>query len=84
MRYVFAFLGLLVVALVGSYWGVNLFRPSLDTDSRSSLQQDGKAHQFLETARGTIHFRDEGAKQAPTIVLVHGFSTPSFVYDDFF
>ncbi len=84
MRVALALIVVLGVALAGSFWGANLLRPSLNEETRAALQADGKAHQFAKIAAGTVHYRDEGDKRAPTIVLIHGFSTPSFVYEDYF
>ena len=84
MRIVLALVVFLVAVLAGSYWTVDFLRPSLNEETRAALQANGKANQFVKIAAGTVHYRDEGDKQAPAIILIHGFSTPSFVYEDYF
>lgn len=37
--------------------------------------------QFAEVAGAKIHYRLTGPKGAPLIVMVHGFSTPGFIFD---
>lgn len=36
---------------------------------------------FLKATDGNIHYRLEGPEDGPLIVLVHGFSTPNFIYE---
>ncbi len=84
MRIVSIVLALLILGFGLSYVGTGMTRPALDTLTRGTLQSEGKAHSFVEIDAGTVHFRDEGPRDAPTIMLVHGFSTPSFVYEDYF
>jgi len=66
--------GLFVMAWIGS--------SSLDPAARSRLLLQGRAHSFLELSEGVVHYRDEGDRDAPAFVLVHGLSTPSWVWDD--
>ena len=84
MRIVLASVVCLGVVLAGSFWGADLLRPSLNDETRAALQSGGMADQFTQIAAGKVHYRDEGDKRAPTIILIHGFSTPSFVYEDYF
>ncbi|ABS63184.1 alpha/beta hydrolase fold [Parvibaculum lavamentivorans DS-1] len=74
---------LLLIMLV-SFWAAGRARPILDEAARSSLAAKGLAYSFIETADGTVHYRLEGPEDAPLVVLVHGFSTPSFVWDNYF
>lgn len=38
--------------------------------------------QFIETEFGHIHYQLEGASDAPLVVFVHGFSAPSYMWDN--
>ncbi len=84
MRLLVMIVGLIVLGLTVSYLGMGITRPALNDAERAALQSDGTAHAFISTEVGMVHYRDEGAKAAPTILLVHGFSTPSIVYQDYF
>lgn len=66
--------GLFAMARIGS-------RP-LDPEARSRLLHEGRAHAFVELSEGFVHYRDEGDPDASTFVLVHGLSTPSWVWDE--
>ncbi len=84
MRFIGIVTGAIITLLVLVYIGVGFLRPAMNGPARADLQSQGKAHSFVEIAMGTVHYRAEGPRDAPTILLVHGFSTPSFVYDDYF
>lgn len=74
---------LLLIMLV-SFWAAGRARPALDEAARAALTARGAAHSFIEIADGTVHYRLEGPADAPLVVLVHGFSTPSLVWDGYF
>ena len=70
-----------------AYWGASLMRRRLDDGERRKLLADGKAQRFVWLPDGIAHvryYRAQGpsAASAPTVVLIHGFSTPSFVWHD--
>ena len=74
---------LLLIMLV-SFWAAGRARPVLDEAARAALTAQGAAYSFIEIEGGTVHYRLEGPADAPLVVLVHGFSTPSFVWNDYF
>ena len=84
MRVLLIAVCLIITGLGAAYVGVGLSRPNLDNLTRAALQSEGKAHSFIDLDAGTVHYRSEGSNAAPAILLVHGFSTPSFVFEDFF
>ena len=47
--------------------------------SRSNLPGD-----FIELSNGFTHYQLQGSIEAPLVVLVHGFSTPNFIWDPTF
>jgi pimeloyl-ACP methyl ester carboxylesterase len=48
----------------------------LNDEQRSDLPG-----QFVELSNGMVHYQFSGAKDAPIVVLVHGFSVPYYVWD---
>jgi pimeloyl-ACP methyl ester carboxylesterase len=72
----------LIIMAVG-YWAAGRAKPALDAAARLALQKEGAAHSFIELKDGWVHYRLEGPATGPLIVLVHGFSVPSFVFDDY-
>lgn len=49
---------------------------TLELDDKARAEADGK---FIETKSGNTHYQMEGS--GDTVVLVHGYSTPYFIYD---
>ena len=68
--------------LIAAYALSGLRGKRLVSEERSRLAADGTAHQFIELSEGTVHYRLTGDDQAPLVVLIHGFSVPSFVWDE--
>ena len=80
-----AILGLaLLLIMFMSFWAAGRARAPLDAAARTILEAQGNAHRFIELPSGTVHYRLEGPEAGPIVVLVHGFSTPSFVWDAHF
>ncbi len=70
--------------LLMSYWAAGRARPLLDDAARAALTKQGLAFSFLDLPEGTVHYRLEGPANGPLVVLVHGFSVASFVWNDYF
>lgn len=66
----------LVVILAGSYLILNVERQHLTQESKRSAEGE-----FIRLPAGEVHYRLEGPVEAPLVVLVHGFSVPSYVWD---
>ncbi|MEP2285441.1 MAG: alpha/beta fold hydrolase, partial [Nitratireductor sp.] len=77
---------LILLSLI-AYWGAQLMRRRLDDAARRKLLAEGKAQRFVWLPDGIAHasyYRAQGTGSAntPVVVLIHGFSTPSFVWRD--
>jgi len=68
--------GLVAAALLVIYWWAGKDLKALDAEAR--MEAPG---QFLEVTDGTLHYRVEGPEDGETVVMVHGFSTPSFIFE---
>lgn len=80
-----AIIGLaLILIILMSFWAAGRARIPLDAEARAKLEAEGNAHDFITLPSGTVHYRLEGPEAGPVVVLVHGFSTPSIVWDDYF
>ena len=53
-------------------------REHLSLDDAARAQAPGR---FVALSHGQVHVIEEGPTQAPTVVLVHGFSVPSYVWE---
>lgn len=74
----------LLLIMFMSFWAAGRARAPLDAEARAQLEADGNAYDFVTLPSGTVHYRLEGPDAGPVIVLVHGFSTPSIVWEDYF
>ncbi|MDO8288202.1 MAG: alpha/beta fold hydrolase [Parvibaculum sp.] len=74
------------IILIGlmSYWAAGRARPAINAETRAALAKENLAYKFIDLPDGTVHYRLEGPADAPLIVLVHGFSVASFVWNDYF
>lgn len=83
--FICVFIGLALASLfVWSKWHIAPPEPPLTDAIRDDAKQHGLAHSFVMLSEGKVHFRREGPRNAPTILLIHGFHTPSFVWNDYF
>lgn len=69
-------LSLIILLVLGVYLLADLRLKPLDDDARAAAPGA-----FAELSDGQIHYRWDGPEDGPIIVLVHGFSTPNFIYE---
>jgi pimeloyl-ACP methyl ester carboxylesterase len=67
---------LLLLIAVAAYGFARSGLKELDRSAREAL--GGK---YLQAERGVLSYTRQGPNAAPAIILVHGFSTPKFVWD---
>ncbi|MFN8640468.1 MAG: alpha/beta fold hydrolase [Candidatus Binatia bacterium] len=84
VRWVAAALGAVLLLAVAAYAVAGLRKTPLDDAERARAQRDGRAHEFAPLGDGVTHYRLEGPADGPVVVLVHGFSNGSYVWDDYF
>lgn len=75
MKWIIRLFGLIVFAAISLYLGADLMLKPLNDEARS--QAPGA---FAELTDGQLHYRLEGPEDGPLVVLVHGLSTPNFIY----
>lgn len=67
---------LIVFILIGSYlFSINKKQVLTDEVRKET------SGQFIQLSKGTIHYELSGPENAQTVVLIHGFTTPYFVWD---
>jgi alpha-beta hydrolase superfamily lysophospholipase len=71
-----AVVALLGLALAGFYVARNPERQTLDEAARK-----GAPGRFIRLSDGVTHYDLTGPDSGPTIVLVHGFSVPYYIWD---
>jgi len=77
MKIFFIILVVIAVLLAGSY-GYSISKKAvLDDTARKSA-----AGQFVKLSEGVVHYEIAGPEKGRTVVLIHGFTTPYFVWDN--
>lgn len=76
LRYAAIFIVLLVVGAFGYGVWKNPERGPLDATAR-----DGVSGEFVALSRGVTHYDVAGPDSGRVVVLVHGFSVPSYIWD---
>lgn len=72
----------LLIFLAAAYWWQGIGLRPLDDGARAELQRRDLAHQFVRLSLGEVHYRLEGPTDGETVLLIHGFAGPMFVWDD--
>lgn len=76
MKWLFWIIVIVAAGLWGSYvWAGWSLKP---LDMKAQTQASG---QFALLDAGQVHYRWDGPEDGPVVVMVHGFSTPHFIYD---
>jgi pimeloyl-ACP methyl ester carboxylesterase len=68
---------LLILLLLIPYWAFNEESKTLDDNIRRGLPG-----QFIKLSDGYVHYELSGPEDGPVVVLIHGISTPYFIWDD--
>ncbi len=91
MKWVFWIVAALITLAVAAYFTAPWFRPAMDADVRKTARVEpgmpgDLVFMTVPHASGgmNVRVRDPGEGNAGTIVLLHGFSNPSYVYRDYF
>jgi pimeloyl-ACP methyl ester carboxylesterase len=66
----------LVALVLGSYLIADLFLKPLNDTARQAAPGS-----FVALTDGRVHYRWDGPENGPVLLLVHGFSTPNFIYE---
>lgn len=69
----------LVLLFVSLYLILNVEKLELTDAARENAVGD-----FVELSEGMVHYQLEGPADSPLVVLVHGFSAPSYIWDPTF
>ena len=76
MTWIIRSLSLIIVLALGSYLLADMRLKPLNEEARALAPGD-----FVELSDGQLHYRWDGPEDGPILVLVHGFSTPHFIYE---
>jgi pimeloyl-ACP methyl ester carboxylesterase len=72
---------LLVILLAGTYWGVQFYSNNPETQTMNEAARKNADGQFIRLSGGITHYQSGGADTGKTVILVHGFSVPYYIWD---
>lgn len=76
MVWIIRALSLFIVLALGSYLFVDTRLKPLTEEARSAAPGA-----FVDLSDGRLHYKFDGPENGPLVVMVHGFSTPHFIYE---
>lgn len=88
MKTVLKLVAVLVIATVAALFGVYRYydqeKLTLDDGARQSAEARAFGGSYIRLGAGVTHYELAGPIDARTVVLVHGFSVPYFIWDPLF
>ena len=76
MKWVFGILLLIAAGMGGAYWWAGKDEVPLTDTARAAAPGE-----FADLTDGKLHYVVRGPETGPVILMVHGFSTPHFVFE---
>ncbi|MEZ5999089.1 MAG: alpha/beta hydrolase [Hyphomonas sp.] len=76
MKWILGVLGLAALIFLVTYWWAGKNEKPLTREAQSAAPGD-----FLEASAGRIHYRVQGPEDGPVVLMVHGYSTPNFIFE---
>ena len=76
MKWIFGLIVLMALAMAATGWWAGK-----DEIALTRAEQEKAPGQFLEASAGRLHYRIDGPADGPVILMVHGYSTPNFIFE---
>lgn len=76
LKWAIRLIGLVLFLAISSYLIADLSLEELDDEARENAPGA-----FADLSNGKLHYRLEGPESGALVILVHGFSTPNFIYE---
>jgi pimeloyl-ACP methyl ester carboxylesterase len=72
---------LVIVILVGAYFCISFFRNNPERKIMNAEARKNVTGQFIHLTGGITHYESGGSDDAKTVILIHGFSVPYYIWD---
>lgn len=72
---------LVAIIVAGIYYWIRFSANNLETKAMNDEARKGVPGQFINLTNGITHYESGGADSAKTVILVHGFSVPYYIWD---
>lgn len=79
-----AWIGFLLLLIIGVFAALPLFTPSVETLAMDDATRAGTDGEYIALSDGIVHYEASGPEGAPSVVFIHGISIPNIVWDSNF
>jgi len=79
-----AWIGILLLLIIGVFAALPFFTPSVETLTMDGAARAGTDGEYITLSDGIVHYEASGPEGAPSAVFIHGISIPYVVWDSNF
>ena len=72
---------LVIVILIGAYFYISFISNNPERKTMNAEARKNATGQFIQLSDGITHYESGGSDGAKTVILVHGFSVPYYIWD---
>ena len=72
---------LIIIILVGAYFCIVFLKKNQETKTMNAEARKNATGRFIQLTNGITHYEVGGSDTAKTVILVHGFSVPYYIWD---
>jgi pimeloyl-ACP methyl ester carboxylesterase len=76
-----AWVGILLLLIIGVFAALPFFTPSVETLAMDSAARAGTDGKYIALSDGIVHYEASGPEGAPTVIFIHGISNPYHVWE---
>jgi len=76
-----AWIGILLLLIIGVFAALPFFTPSVETLAMDGAARAGTDGEYIALSDGLVHYEASGPEGAPAVVFIHGISNPYHVWD---
>jgi pimeloyl-ACP methyl ester carboxylesterase len=76
-----AWVGILLLLIIGVFAALPFFTPSVETLAMDGAARAGTDGDYIALSDGIVHYEASGPEGAPSVVFIHGISIPYHVWD---
>jgi pimeloyl-ACP methyl ester carboxylesterase len=72
---------LIIIILAGTYFCIIFITKNQETKTMNAEARKNATGKFIQLTNGVTHYEADGSDTAKTVILVHGFSVPYYIWD---
>ena len=79
-----AWIGILLLLIIGVFAALPFFTPSVETLAMDGAARAGTDGEYIALSDGIVHYEASGPEGAPSVLFIHGITIPYVVWDSNF